>query len=103
MASRVSVAGNRLCPSTESPRGSYVAMVKENRRICTDHYRLVLHLPSFPRSAPGQFIQLDCRDPHAAPVESDVHDLGPRSFDWPPAAGESRPVPSDPDFTAPLA
>jgi len=97
-------AGERIRPTAGSPRGAFVATVKENRRLCTDHFRLILHLPRFPQSVPGQFVQLDCRDPHAASpsdLESNAHDLGPRSFEW-PAAG-SRPVPSDPDFNAPLA
>ena len=99
-------AHDRLRPSPTSPRGPFVGTVKENRCICTDHYRLVMHLPYFPPSVPGQFIQMDCRDPHAGPPptpESDVHDLGPRGFDWPPASPDGRPVPSDPDFNAPLA
>jgi dihydroorotate dehydrogenase electron transfer subunit len=108
MAGRKSQQQDRIRPTLESPRGSYVAIVKQNRRLCTDHYRLVLSLPHFPPSVPGQFIQLDCRDPHAGPPlgepgVTDVHDLGPRSFEWPPPSPAARPVPADPDFTAPLA
>ncbi len=94
----------RIAPGAQSPRGAYAATVKENRRLCTDHFRLVLHLPRFPASVPGQFIQLDCRDPHAASEEDQLaHNLGPRSFEWPPASGATRSLPTDPDFTAPLA
>jgi dihydroorotate dehydrogenase electron transfer subunit len=88
----------RLKPSRESPRGAFVATVKENRALCTAHYRLTLALPHFPPSAPGQFIQLDCRDPHADPDHSPQT---PRTFDWPPQG--PRPTLDDPDFAAPLA
>ncbi len=100
---------NRIRPGANSPRGRFVATVKENIRICTDHYRLVLSLPRFPRSVPGQFVEVDCRDPRFQP--SADHELGPRAFDWPPPErfkGDSpvalpRPCPSAPDFNAPLA
>ncbi len=102
-------ADPRVKPTPASPRGRFIATVKENIRLCTDHYRLVLSLPRFPRSIPGQFVEVDCRDPRFAP--SADHDPGPRAFDWPPPAsfkGDSpvalpRPCPSDPDFNAPLA
>jgi dihydroorotate dehydrogenase electron transfer subunit len=95
---------DRVQPLPESPRGSHVATVKENKRLCTDHYRLTLSLPKFHPSDAGQFIQLDCRDPKApTEAEAEAHDLGPRSFEWPPPAGAPRVVPTDPDFTAPLA
>ena len=82
-----------------------MATVNENRKLCTDHYLLVLSLHGFPPSDPGQFIQLDCSDPHM----SADHEA-PRSFEWPPvkeggvtsspAAGA--PQTTDPDFNAPL-
>jgi dihydroorotate dehydrogenase electron transfer subunit len=99
-----STLNDRIRPQADRPRGTYLATVKENVQLCTDHYRLVLMLKGFPNSAPGQFVQLDCRDPHL-PLTSDVHDAGPHSFQWPPApgGGGARPIPLDPDFHAPLA
>ncbi len=34
-----------------------------NERICDEHYRLILELPAFPPTQPGQFVQLLCRPP----------------------------------------
>jgi dihydroorotate dehydrogenase electron transfer subunit len=97
-------ANDRIHPTVASPRGSYRAIVKTNRRLCTDHYRLTLSLARFPMSTPGQFVQIDCRDPHSAePGSTDAHDPAPRSFEWPPPSGQTRALPSDPDFIAPLA
>ena len=47
-------AGDRVHPSPESPRGAFVATVKENRHLCTDHFRLILSLRGFPKNSPGQ-------------------------------------------------
>ncbi len=44
-------------------RSQFVATVNANISICREHFRLVLHLDQFPASAPGQFVQLQCRDP----------------------------------------
>src|ERR1700744_5588732 len=67
--------------AAEDPnRGMYVATVNENRRLCTDHYLIVMSLYGFPQSNPGQFIQIDCTDPHM----SAEHEA-PRAFDWSPA------------------
>jgi dihydroorotate dehydrogenase electron transfer subunit len=50
-------------PSPPHPsRGEFVATVHENLPLCLEHFRLVLRLPSFPATEPGQFIQLQCRD-----------------------------------------
>src|SRR5205085_1568482 len=32
-----------------------------NSRLCREHFRLVLGLPWFPRTEPGQFVQVSCR------------------------------------------
>ena len=90
-------AGTRMRPAVGSPRGSFPGLVAENRALCTDHFRLTLLVPGFPPSVPGQFVQLDCRDHRAAAPD----DTAPRHFDWPPPG--PRPLPSDPDFAAPLA
>ena len=43
-------------------RNQFVATVAANVPLCTEHYRLVLRLPAFPSTRPGQFIQIACRD-----------------------------------------
>ena len=42
-------------------RQQVVATVLENRQLCREHYRLVLHVPEFAPTEPGQFIQVSCR------------------------------------------
>ena len=42
--------------------GQFVARVASNCKVCDEHYRLLLRLPQFPASRPGQFIQIACRD-----------------------------------------
>jgi len=46
-------------------RGQFTAVVGANVSLCREHYRLVLRLPEFPRTEPGQFLQLCCADPEA--------------------------------------
>ncbi|HEY4328533.1 MAG TPA: dihydroorotate dehydrogenase electron transfer subunit [Phycisphaerae bacterium] len=95
-------AGERVRPLAGSPRGAFVATVKENRHLCTDHFRLILSLRGFPRNVPGQFVQLDCRDPHAGEQDK-VAAQETRSFEWPADATGERPKPCDVDFAAPVA
>ena len=47
---------------TSNARGQFLSMVQANVPLCRDHYRLVLRVPSFPSTEPGQFVQLSCRD-----------------------------------------
>jgi dihydroorotate dehydrogenase electron transfer subunit len=58
-------------------RDQFVATVRKNVNICREHFRLTLHLGAFPLTAPGQFIQIECRDPHFC----DAPDLQ-RDIDW---------------------
>lgn len=51
------------------------AQVLANLKICRDHYRLVLCLPTFPPTKPGQFIQIACCDLPAL-------DAGVREHPW---------------------
>ncbi len=62
-----------MTPSTTS-RGTFDADVLANEAICDEHYRLILDVPDFPPTAPGQFVQLLCR-----PVDAD-HE--PHVIDW---------------------
>ncbi len=89
------IVNDRIMPMAASPRGSFEFTVKENRKLCTDHFRLILSTPHFRPSVPGQFVQIDCRDSqNPAPSHE------PRTFDWHPG---TRPIPHDADFNFPLA
>lgn len=43
-------------------RHQFLATVVSNEPLCREHFRLTLRLPSFPFTAPGQFVQVSCRD-----------------------------------------
>ena len=45
-----------------SGRGQFKSIVKANIPLCREHFRLVLSLREFPRTEPGQFVQIECRD-----------------------------------------
>ncbi|MDQ3438750.1 MAG: hypothetical protein M3478_00185, partial [Planctomycetota bacterium] len=47
---------------TAIARGQFLSTVQANVSLCRDHYRLVLSVPEFPPTEPGQFVQLSCRD-----------------------------------------
>ena len=66
-------------------RGTFLAEVLANERICDHHYRLVLDAGRFQPTAPGQFVQLQCRKPGEPEP--------PRVVEWP----EGKP----PQFTQP--
>ena len=87
-------SAERIRPADDSPRGAFGAVVKENRKLCTDHFRLILSLGHFPASVPGQFVQLDCRE--AGLEGADV----PREFEW--GEGKRAGV-ADADFVMPVA
>src|SRR5689334_13622199 len=68
-----------LDPSASSTRSQFIATVQSNTPLCREHYRLVLRLREFPRTEPGQFVQLQCRSPEM--------DVEPRAeWDWHPGA-----------------
>ena len=54
-------------------------MVAVNQSLCREHYRLVLTLPAFPTTKPGQFIQIACRETDVAEQLNGVDAL-----DWNP-------------------
>jgi dihydroorotate dehydrogenase electron transfer subunit len=62
--------------SNNLTRGTFLGEVLANEPLCGDHYRLVLALPRFAPSRPGQFVQLQCRDV--------CEQVGWRVVDWPP-------------------
>lgn len=43
-------------------RDQYSAEVVASIPLCQEHWKLVLHLQHFPTTAPGQFVQVACRD-----------------------------------------
>ena len=53
-------------------RGTYLADVLVNERLCDEHYRMVLSVAGFGPSRAGQFVQLMCRPPASRPRDRDV-------------------------------
>jgi dihydroorotate dehydrogenase electron transfer subunit len=89
-------------PMTDAPpaarptptRSQFDTIVLENRFLCREHYKLVLVAAgSFPKTQPGQFVQLACRDTTV--------DYSPeRELDW----REGHPLgPAGAELMAPLA
>jgi dihydroorotate dehydrogenase electron transfer subunit len=62
---------------TATARGQYLSTVRANVPLCRDHFRLVLSLPAFPATEPGQFVQVSCRGVGEA-------DVAQRERDWQP-------------------
>ncbi len=69
------------------------AQVAANLKLCRDHFRLVLRLPTFAPSKPGQFIQIACSDLPA--LDSDHHE-----HEWIPGSSIE---PRDIELTSPIA
>src|SRR4051794_14175607 len=55
-------------------RGQFQATVAANVAVCREHYRLVLRVPDFPATEPGQFVQISCTD--------DAHKANKIETDW---------------------
>jgi dihydroorotate dehydrogenase electron transfer subunit len=55
-------------------RGVFLAEVLLNEAICDEHFRMILDLPAFPTTRPGQFVQVMCR-----PV---IASTQPRELEW---------------------
>jgi dihydroorotate dehydrogenase electron transfer subunit len=73
-------------------RDQFLAIVGDNKPLCREHFRLVLKLPAFPPTEPGQFIQVACHDP--------AEELAEREREW----SANRPVEvSGTALRAPLA
>jgi dihydroorotate dehydrogenase electron transfer subunit len=58
-------------------RGNFVGVVAANLPLCREHFKLIIRLPFFPPTSPGQFIQLACRD-------WDADYVADREFEWTP-------------------
>lgn len=52
----LSLSAPTAAPKTR--RGIFTAAVVEHRKLCREHYLIRVHLPDFPETAPGQFVQL---------------------------------------------
>ncbi len=48
-------------PPPEAGRDQFRTVTLANVPLCREHYRLVLGMPAFPPTEPGQFIQISCR------------------------------------------
>jgi dihydroorotate dehydrogenase electron transfer subunit len=69
--------GQSVIKGLPPQRGRFNATVADHRELCREHHRLVLRLPSFPISRPGQFVQVACRD-------LDLNYSPECEFDWQP-------------------
>jgi len=50
-----------LSKASPSLRNQFCATTLANISLCREHFRLVLSLPTFPPTEPGQFLQISCR------------------------------------------
>lgn len=67
-------------------RGRYIATVAANVALCREHNRLTLRIARFPPSAPGQFVQVKCRDVDDAPLGA----VEERVYEWTTQTPEAR-------------
>jgi dihydroorotate dehydrogenase electron transfer subunit len=65
-----------MTPSGISSR-QLTAKVAANLKLCRDHFRLILRLPAFAPTKPGQFIQIACSDLPALDCEHHEHEWTP--------------------------
>lgn len=54
-------------PPSPSRRRAIAARVRAVEHVCAEHVRIVFAVNDFPRSAPGQFVQVVCHDEAAPP------------------------------------
>lgn len=73
-------------------RDQFLCTVQANLALCREHFRLMLSLPTFPPTQPGQFIQVACRD-------ASSHESGEREVEWSPGLV----LGDGPDLRSPLA
>jgi dihydroorotate dehydrogenase electron transfer subunit len=58
---RASCHGSTAADSAHPTRDQFDCKVLSNSPLCREHFRLVLGLPWFPPTEPGQFVQVSCR------------------------------------------
>jgi dihydroorotate dehydrogenase electron transfer subunit len=51
-----------VAAASSHSRNQFTTTVTANVPLCSEHYRLVLRLPEFPATQPGQFVQIAGRD-----------------------------------------
>jgi dihydroorotate dehydrogenase electron transfer subunit len=66
-------------------RSQITAVVAANIPLCREHYRLVLSLPRFAPTRPGQFIQIACNQ---TATDSDCVELEWQAGSWPHPVGD---------------
>jgi len=64
-------------PASLPARGQFESTVVANINLCREHYRLVLGIPHFPPTQPGQFVQVACTDAEAIDVEVEWDEAQP--------------------------
>src|SRR6185437_10206534 len=74
----------RIAPMPIGSRGQFIATVAANQTLCREHFRLVLKLPAFPVTQPGQFVQIACSDPVIS------NDMGAAGQEWATASAMLR-------------
>jgi dihydroorotate dehydrogenase electron transfer subunit len=62
-------------------RSQFNTTVLHNVPLCREHYHLVLRTPRFPRTEPGQFIQVACRDLDDSTPSQEEADWLPGRYD----------------------
>lgn len=65
-------------------RGQFTATVTANKALCCEHYILTVRLKDFPRSEPGQFVQVLCPPPDAPCDASGTSKFEIRDITWEP-------------------
>jgi dihydroorotate dehydrogenase electron transfer subunit len=78
-------------------RSQFRSVVVANTPLCREHYRLVVRLPTFPATDPGQFVQIACRD---LAHEQDDATLLEREVEW---MADRPPRLDAPEIAGPLA
>jgi dihydroorotate dehydrogenase electron transfer subunit len=75
-------------------RDQFLGTVSLNRPLCDEHFLLTIRVDAFPQTAPGQFVQIACRDVEV----DDSSALG--EFEWEPGR---RIEPRGRELLAPIA
>jgi dihydroorotate dehydrogenase electron transfer subunit len=79
-------------------RGRFISRVVANRAICQEHFLLTVAVEGFPRSVPGQFLQIDCTAPGAEENPPPAAHPIPFEIAWSPTEGAPAAALHDPDL-----
>jgi dihydroorotate dehydrogenase electron transfer subunit len=69
-------SSSRIMSVSVPSRGQWTGLVFDNSHICDEHFRLAIRLDQFPRTRPGQFIQIACSDDRQ-------EDVAGQELNWP--------------------